>query len=82
MAGPENKVLGSSSGLIELSTSTENREMAFALAGQATVSVDIVSRHLDPPIYDQAPFIEPAACRIWGILAASCIGDGLCRHVI
>ncbi len=50
--------LGESSGLIELSTSEEHREVALALASQATRSVDIVSRHLDPAVYDQAPLIE------------------------
>ncbi len=58
MTGLEHKTLGSNSGLMELITSEENREIALALVSQAAVSVDIVSRHLDPPIYDQTPFIE------------------------
>ncbi len=58
MAGLDHRVLGSASGKMELSTSAENREIALALAGQATLSVDIVSRHLDPPVYDQVLFIE------------------------
>ena len=58
MAEPERKVLGSSAGPIELTTSAENRETALALAAQGRVSVDIVSRHLDPPIYDQPPFVQ------------------------
>ena len=43
---------------MELTTSEQNREIALALASQATLNVDIVSRHLDPAIYDQAPFVE------------------------
>ncbi len=58
MEGLEHSVLDSASGMMELTTSAENREVALALARQATVSVDIVSRHLDPPVYDQLPFIE------------------------
>ena len=50
--------LGESTELIELSTSDEHREVALALANQATHSVDIVSRHLDPAVYDQAPLLE------------------------
>ncbi len=34
------------------------REQALALAGTAVESLDILSRDLDFPIYDQAPFVE------------------------
>ncbi len=58
MAELEHKVLGESSGPMELTTSAESRELALVLARQASISVDIVSRHLDPAVYDQAPFLD------------------------
>ncbi len=58
MADLEQKALSEFSGPMELTTSAENREMALALARQATLSVDILSRHLDPAVYDQAPFLD------------------------
>ena len=60
MAELEQKVLGVSAGPVELTTSAESRELSLALVRQARVSVDIVSRHLDPAVYDQAPFLEAA----------------------
>lgn len=44
--------------IIEFDTSEELREIALTIAQNCARSLDIVSRHLDPAIYDHAPFIE------------------------
>jgi hypothetical protein len=54
----EERVLGESPDVIQVSTSEENRAAAVALVRQAKRSVDIFSRHLDPAIYDRMELIE------------------------
>lgn len=44
--------LGEGDQTLELSTSDENREVVLAMAKQAQRSILIMSRHLDPAIYD------------------------------
>lgn len=43
---------------IAFETSAALREIALEMARNSSRTLDIVSRHLDPTIYDQAPFIE------------------------
>jgi len=54
----DDQVLAESAELIELTTRQEHREASAALARQAQRNVAIVSRHLNPAIYDQGPFLE------------------------
>ncbi len=49
--------LGESVEAVDITTSEENRAAALALARQAHMDIEIVSRYLDPPIYDNEPFI-------------------------
>ncbi len=60
MQGTESFRLGESRGSIEVATREEAAAVALALAGQARRTLDIVSRHLDPWLYDQAAFVEAA----------------------
>ncbi len=50
--------LGKSSDTVDLTTSEENREASLVMARQARLNIEIVSRHLDPAIYDQQDFVE------------------------
>jgi hypothetical protein len=51
-------ILGRSPGVVEVATSREGRLAATALAGQARRSIEIVTRALDPALYDDADFVE------------------------
>lgn len=51
-------VLGEPAEPIALTTRQEHREASAVLARQAQRNVEIVSRHLDPAIYDQGAFLE------------------------
>ncbi len=50
--------LGISADTVDLTTSVENREASLVMARQAQLSIEIVSRHLDPAIYNQQAFVE------------------------
>ena len=50
--------LGASDDTLEVTTSAEGNRAAAALAGQARASVDIVTRDLDPALYDEPDFLE------------------------
>lgn len=43
---------------IVFDTSAEVREIALAMAQNCSRTLDIASRHLDPAIYDNGPFID------------------------
>ncbi len=49
-------VLGTTDELMELSRSEELRDIALSLATQARRTVDIVSRHFDPAVFDTEAF--------------------------
>jgi hypothetical protein len=51
-------VLGDTRGEWETDRSETVRELALAMASQAQRTLDIVSRHLDPPLYNTGPFVE------------------------
>lgn len=57
-AGYEALLDGGEAGIVELGSSEENRAAALAMARRASRSIRIVSRHLDPPIYDTAEFAD------------------------
>jgi hypothetical protein len=57
MALPADLQLGVSAGAFELDRSEEVRDAVQLLAAQATRTLDIVSRHLDAPLFDQAAFL-------------------------
>lgn len=50
--------LGIDSKLLQLKSWDENREIAALLAQQATQTIDIISRLLDPPILNSTEFID------------------------
>ncbi len=50
-------VLGHSAGVFEITAREHLAAVSLALAEQAERSLDIVSRHLDPLIYDTEPFV-------------------------
>ena len=54
----ENYKLGVDSKLLRLESREENRMLAASLADQARRSIDIISRLLDPPIFNSTEFIE------------------------
>ena len=51
-------VLAQTAELLNISTREENRLAACRLAAQAARKLDLISRELDPLIYDSAEFIE------------------------
>ncbi len=51
-------LLGISESEIALSTAEQNRDLALKMATQATRTVDIFSRDLDPRIYDNPAFVD------------------------
>jgi len=57
MALPTDLQLGVSTGAFDLERSEEVRDAVQLLAVQATRTLDIVSRHLDAPLFDQASFL-------------------------
>lgn len=54
---PESPTLGISAGPFELAHSEELAATVVQLASQARRTIDIVSRHLDPVLFDQSGFI-------------------------
>jgi len=54
----EDLKLGESGTSIDITASEENRNLAVAMVAQGRLSLDIVSRNLDPSIYDRNDFIE------------------------
>jgi hypothetical protein len=50
--------LGETRDVVEVGSSGELREAVLALVGQGRRSVEIVSRHLDPAIYDTVELVE------------------------
>lgn len=54
----EQEVLGQTTGEIALAGSEQFAWTALRLARQARHRVDILSRDLDPPLYDQLPFLD------------------------
>jgi hypothetical protein len=55
---PEDLTLGISAGPFELARSDALAATVLQLAGQSRRSIDIVSRHLDPVLFDQGAFIQ------------------------
>lgn len=55
---PDAYLLGGTDTEIALASSSDNRHAALALVLQAKRSVQIFSRDLDAPVYDQTPFIQ------------------------
>lgn len=55
---PDAYLLGGTDTEIALTSSSDNRHAALALVLQAKRSVQIFSRDLDAPVYDQTPFIQ------------------------
>ncbi len=51
-------VLGETAGTLGVATSDEVCRVATALVSQARFSVDMVSRDLDPAVYDDADFLQ------------------------
>jgi hypothetical protein len=49
---------GETRGKLEVATKAENKRAAIGLARQARSSLDIVSRSLDPPVFDQLDFVN------------------------
>jgi hypothetical protein len=58
MKALKNCRLGETPGVIEVTSGDEARDAALALARQARQGIDIVSRHLDPRLYDTPELIE------------------------
>jgi hypothetical protein len=58
-------VLGESDAELAFTSADENRELALALVRQARSTLQIFSRDLDPPVYDNVPFADAltAFCR-------------------
>ena len=52
------QVLGQSAGTIEVSARADVARISLELARQSRRSLDIVSRHLDPDVYDNEEFVE------------------------
>ena len=50
--------LGIDSKLLQLESCDENREIATYMAQQASQTIDVISRLLDPPIFNSPDFIE------------------------
>lgn len=55
---PERFVLGETDEELTVDTSAQNRATALLLAGQAQRSLLLLSRDLEAPIYNNAPFVE------------------------
>ncbi len=51
-------ILGETEDEVEIASSEENIYATNAMAAQANRTIDIISRRLDPPIYDTPEFIE------------------------
>jgi hypothetical protein len=58
--------LGETDRLIDVETSQHNRELALAMALQCDRSLAIVSRVLDPPIYDHEDFVAAVKAMLLG----------------
>jgi len=54
----EARTLGASEGSIEIDSLDTLAAVSLDLARQARRSLDIVSRHLDPPLYDNEAFVD------------------------
>ncbi len=54
----ENFVLGVTAGKFEVVRSEALREIGIQMVAQAGRSLDLVSRHLDPQLYDQEPLLR------------------------
>lgn len=55
---PQDQRLGTSKREIPLATAQEHRALCVAMTSQCQRRLDIISRWLDPPIYDTAEFVE------------------------
>ncbi len=55
---PQDQRLGTSDREISVATSLEQRALCAAMASQCRRSLEIMSRRLDPPLYDTAEFAE------------------------
>ncbi len=53
----QHPVLGETRTLLRLSGSGDHRELAIQMAAQCRHGIDIVSRHLDPAVYDDQAFV-------------------------
>ncbi|MGR8918077.1 MAG: DUF7931 domain-containing protein [Gammaproteobacteria bacterium] len=51
-------VLGTDAGLIDIERGDELARLSLAMVSQCRRRLDIVSRHLDPPVYDTDEFAE------------------------
>lgn len=57
-AAAATRILGETAGTIEIDTRATVAEISLELARQCRHSLDIVSRHLDPDIYDNEEFVD------------------------
>jgi len=58
MDHPEQLILGKTRDLLRLGKSTEHSVVAARMIEQANLSIDILSRHLDARVFDQASIID------------------------
>jgi hypothetical protein len=56
----ENHELGKTKDEIPISTAAHHRDAALRMVRQARNTIEIISRALDPPVYDEPDFVEAA----------------------
>ena len=54
----KNHRLGETDEMVSVTTSDDNRLASYLMASQAKRTLDIISRRLDPPVYDNEEFVE------------------------
>lgn len=57
-ADPDDYVLGESRAAIEISDRQSLQRIVLSMARQSTRTLDLLSRHLDPALYDTAEFVD------------------------
>jgi hypothetical protein len=55
---PPAQVLGQTTGKLRVDSSDKIRDLSLAMVSQARRLLDICSRHLDPLLYDNPPFVD------------------------
>ena len=63
---PQALQLGASNEVLELETAAQNRHLTLLMTQQARGRIRIISRHLDPAIYDSAAFIDAVRTLLTG----------------
>ena len=54
----KNHRLGETDEMVSVNTSDDNRLASYLMASQTKRALDIISRRLDPPVYDNEEFVE------------------------